>query len=205
MSSRRSPVAEFSDVPDGILLRRLGAEEADRRADRLAEIYQRALGYGAEPAGRWAGNVRTMVHDYAGATVLAAVDVDPVAETDDTGAETDDIIGFLVGFDLDLQHWWPRQVEGALRERGHGDWLEDAFELMDLQVHPSAQGRGVGTALLTRQLADMPHRRMVLSTDPEGRARALYRRLGFVDLVPDFVYAGTDYRAALMGWVRPTV
>lgn len=173
---------------DAWVLRRLPRDEAVTRADQLAGIYGAAMGYAAEPVGRWAEVLRGTAQDYAGATVLAA--------EGGSGA----ILGFLYGFDLDREHWWPREVAGTLTERGHGAWLEDAFELMELQVHPLAQGRGIGSALVRRQCAEMPHSRMLLATHPDGRARLLYRRLGFVDLAPDFVYAGTTERAALMGW-----
>lgn len=163
-------------------------DEAVARADQLAELYGAAMGYAAEPVGRWAEVLRGTAHAYAGATVLTAED------------SSGEILGFLYGFDVNRENWWPREVAGTLTERGHGEWLEDAFELMDLQVHPRAQGRGIGSGLLRRQCAEMPHARMLLATHPAGRARHLYRRLGFVDLAPDFVYAGTTERAALMGW-----
>lgn len=175
-----------------IVLRRLEGTEAVHRAEQLATVYGRAQGSRAEPLPHVAETVRTSIRDYAGATVLAAL----------SGGAEGEIVGFLWGYDLQLQHWWPQQIEGDLRARGHSVWLEDAFELTELDVLPELQGRGVGTALLTRQLTDMPQRRAVLSTEPEGRARGLYRRLGFVDLVPDFAYAGTTHRAALMGWER---
>ncbi|WP_162802188.1 GNAT family N-acetyltransferase [Ornithinimicrobium murale] len=174
------------------VLSRLSRTEAVACSGRIAEIYALALGSQAEPAEHFADTFRTCVQEYDGATVLAAR----------PGGGEGPIVGFLYGFDLQLKHWWPQQIEGALHRRGHAKWLEDAFELVELQVHPEEQARGIGTALLNRQLADMPHRRAVLSTDPDGRARALYRRLGFVDLAPDFTYHGTSYRAALMGWDR---
>lgn len=56
--------------------------------------------------------------------------------------------------------------------------------IADIEVHPDHQGRGVGTALLRRMLADadarcLPVRLQVLKGNP---ARRLYSRLGFVDV-----------------------
>ncbi|WP_109471301.1 GNAT family N-acetyltransferase [Ornithinimicrobium cavernae] len=188
-------MADRAQLSGAVVLRRCGPAEALENSGRLAEIYGLALGARAEPSEHFAATFRTCIQTYDGATVLAAV----------SGGGEGQIVGFLYGYDLQLQHWWPQEVAGPLRAAGHGGWLSDAFELVELQVHPAAQGRGVGTALLTRQLVEMPHRRALLTADPEGRARVLYRRLGFRDLVPDFAYAGTAHRAALMGWERATV
>lgn len=172
-------------------VRRLGRSEAVARASRVAEIYRAALGAQAEPTSHFAKTFRSCMETYDGATVLAGLD-----------SADGELVGFLYGFDLQRGHWWPQQVEPSLREAGHSDWLEDCFELVELEVDPVWQGRGIGTRLLTQQLSEMPHRRALLATDPDGRARGLYQRMGFVDLVPDFVYAGTTYRATLMGWDR---
>lgn len=179
-------------MSEHITVRRFGRVEAVARSGRIAEIYGAALGRQAEPVAHFAETFRHAMESYAGATVLAAL----------RESEDGEVLGFLYGFDLELQHWWPQQVAGPVRAAGHGDWLDDCFEIVELEVDPAHQGRGIGTALLTRQLAEMTHRRAMLAADPQGRARDLYRRLGFVDLVPDFVYEGTDYRAALMGWDR---
>lgn len=179
-------------MADHIMVRRFGRAEAVARSGRIAEIYGAALGRDAEPIAHFANTFRNCMESYAGATVLAALG----------GGEDGEVLGFLYGFDLQLQHWWPQQVAGPVRAAGHAAWLDDCFELVELEVDPAHQGRGIGTALLTRQLAEMSHRRAMLAADPEGRARGLYRRLGFIDLVPDFHYSGTAYRAALMGWDR---
>ncbi|WP_247091696.1 GNAT family N-acetyltransferase [Ornithinimicrobium sp. F0845] len=163
--------------------------EALELAPRLAGIYGRAMRREAEPVDHFESTFRRCVGEYDGATVLVA-------------SRGEDTVGFLYGFDLQLGHWWPQQIEGPVRAAGHGHWLTEAFELVELQVTPEAQGLGVGSALLSRQLSEMPHQRALLATDPDGRARMLYRRIGFRDLVPDFVYAGTSYRATLMGWER---
>ena len=55
-------------------------------------------------------------------------------------------------------------------------------------------------ALLTRLVDGVPYRAALLSTyDQEGRARTLYRHLGFVDLVSGFRFPLQAQRYALMG------
>ena len=73
--------------------------------------------------------------------------------------------------------------------------LADYFELTELHVHPSAQGRGIGEALLTELLSRVDAPRALLST-PEGPTRAwrLYRRIGFTDLLRNYHFTG-DSRA----------
>ena len=84
---------------------------------------------------------------------------------------------------------------------GHAEWQKNAFELAELAVDPAVQGRGIGSALITAFLADGATEKVLLSTDmdEEGRARDLYRRFGFIDLVRDFRYPGFDDRAIIMG------
>ena len=50
-------------------------------------------------------------------------------------------------------------------------------------VHPRAQGRGLGAALVTKSLAALAaegHREVLLAVHAESRAKGLYERLGFV-------------------------
>ncbi len=57
------------------------------------------------------------------------------------------------------------------------------FYLQDLLVHPSWQGRGLGTALLKHIVERYAHvRQKVLLTDDEHRQHALYRSAGFDDV-----------------------
>lgn len=67
---------------------------------------------------------------------------------------------------------------------------EDEVRLVDIALLPVHRGRGIGTALMTRLLADaaelgLPVR---LHVDPYGTARRLYLRLGFASVSSDGVY-----------------
>ncbi|MFI6427947.1 GNAT family N-acetyltransferase [Promicromonospora sp. NPDC050880] len=169
-------------------VRALETPEVLRRADELARIYQRAFGYSDERRDHFRDTRLAYLPLYDGALTLGAFD-------------GTDLVGFVYGFDYQPGHWWPQQVGPALAHAGHAGWTDDAFELNELEVLPEHQGRGHGTALLRELLSRVAHRHTLLSTtaDPGDRAKVLYRRLGFVDLVPGFRYAGVAEPANIMG------
>lgn len=61
----------------------------------------------------------------------------------------------------------------------------DCIDLQNIEIDPTYQGRGLGTEIVRRVLVDaknhsIPVRLQVLKVNP--RARALYERLGFVQI-----------------------
>jgi ribosomal protein S18 acetylase RimI-like enzyme len=60
---------------------------------------------------------------------------------------------------------------------------EDTLFLSNIEIAPSFQGRGLGTAIIRDLLAEASNRRLPvrLQTNRSNPARQLYRRLGFVD------------------------
>mgnify|MGYP000969833547 CR=1 FL=1 len=77
---------------------------------------------------------------------------------------------------------------------------EGTFDLYWIAVHPSAQGAGVGTLLLTeveRRLADAHARLVIIETSSQPLytpTRAFYERRGYREVarVPDFYTEGDD-------------
>lgn len=173
-------------------IRVLETAEVLRRADELARVYQRAFGYSDERRDHFRDTRLAYLPLYDGALTLGAF-------------EHETLVGFVYGFDYQDDHWWPQQVGPALTAAGHAAWTKDTFELNELEILPEHQGRGLGTALLRELLGRTTHRHTLLSTtaDPADRAKVLYRRLGFVDLVPGFRYAGVNEPANIMGRRRP--
>ncbi|MFI6516663.1 GNAT family N-acetyltransferase [Spirillospora sp. NPDC050679] len=118
--------------------------------------------------------------------------------------------GFAYGFHGERGQWWHDVVHGALVRLGGeehaAEWLDDPFEVAELHVHPEAQGRGLGRALLTGLCAGRPERTVVLSTlhaADDTPARRLYRSVGMVDLLTDFEFPGGGPRYAVMGGRLP--
>lgn len=118
-------------------------------------------------------------------------------------ATIDDIpAGFIYGYDTHPGQWWYDTIHPAMTAAGHANWQNGAFELAEIAVDPAVQGRGIGTALIEAFLAEVPDRTILLSAsaDPADRAKDLYHRFGFINLLPDFRYpGGEDDPAIIMG------
>ncbi|RSS81697.1 GNAT family N-acetyltransferase [Streptomyces sp. WAC06614] len=122
------------------------------------------------------------------------------------GAFTADgaLAGFVYGMPNDRAHWWSTVVEPYLRATGTDGWLDRAFVITELHVHPGFQGHGVGRALITRITDAATEPRSILSAiDTESPARALYRSLGYVDLARQVRFPSAGLPYAVMGAPLP--
>ncbi len=112
------------------------------------------------------------------------------------------MVGVGYGYRGAPGQWWHDEVHRGLvlidRCSAQRE-LADYFELTELHVHPGAQGRGIGKALLTELLSKVDAPRALLST-PEGPTRAwrLYRRLGFTDLLRHYHFTGDSREFAVL-------
>jgi ribosomal protein S18 acetylase RimI-like enzyme len=121
------------------------------------------------------------------------------------------IQGFAYGFRGERGQWWHDVVRDALVRTGgveHAErWLDDAFEVAELHVHPDHQGRGIGRRLLNTLCEGRPERTVVLSTLDRGPeetpARRLYRSVGMIDLLAGFEFPGGGPPYAVMGATLP--
>ncbi|OLF08650.1 GNAT family N-acetyltransferase [Actinophytocola xinjiangensis] len=122
--------------------------------------------------------------------------------------QNDTMIGIAYGYRGAAGQWWHEQVRRGVVERtgveAANHWLDDYFELTEVHVRPTAQGRGVGEALLRRLLARVPAGKVLLST-PEGPSRAwrLYHRLGFADVLRDYRFTGDPRPFGVLGRTLP--
>ncbi|MCW2898121.1 MAG: GCN5-related N-acetyltransferase [Streptosporangiaceae bacterium] len=120
-----------------------------------------------------------------------------------------DVAGFAYGFRGLPGQWWHDVVREALADaagKPHAkSWMDDAFEVAELHVHPAYQGHGLGRRLLAALCADRDERTVVLSTlDRAGSpARRLYSSVGMTDLLRDFAFPGGGQPYAIMGSPLP--
>jgi ribosomal protein S18 acetylase RimI-like enzyme len=113
------------------------------------------------------------------------------------------LVGFGYGYQGQPGEWWHDVVAAAIGRDQTVRWLSDAFELAELHVEPAHQGLRAGRRLLDTLLEATTSRTVVLSThDAETAARALYRSVGFVDLLRDFCFPGNQEVYAVLGLHR---
>lgn len=125
--------------------------------------------------------------------------------------ESGRLVGISYGYFGRKGQWWHDQVYLGLRSNAGKPaadaWMSDYFELTELHVLPSAQGTGLGERLLRRLLADVAQDgpQQVLLSTPEGTSRAwrLYRRVGFVDVLRKYLFAGDPRPFAVLGTSLP--
>ncbi|MDT0328826.1 GNAT family N-acetyltransferase [Nocardiopsis lambiniae] len=108
-------------------------------------------------------------------------------------------IGFAYAFHGARGQWWHDTVSAGLRAEGGRAgarrWMTDAFEIAEVHVHPEAQNRGIGRAVLHALCSDRPERTAVLSTRAgPTAARHLYRSCGFVEVLEEFSFPGSPDR-----------
>jgi ribosomal protein S18 acetylase RimI-like enzyme len=159
---------------------------------------------------------RSIMERHAGYAAFRAIAVLQATGAGPTGDEpawtspagNGTLIAFAYGFHGEGGQWWHDLVSQAVTSvRGRqtaADWLTDSFEIAEVHVLPGHQGQGTGQAMMLRLTAGRPERTAVLSTmDADTRARRLYRRLGFTDLIAGFAFAGTEDPYAIMGAPLP--
>jgi len=89
------------------------------------------------------------------------------------------VTGMCYGYRGAGGQWWHDAVTASLGSEARKVWMEDSFELVEIAVHPKAQGQGVGGGLIRELLNERAETTCVLSTRTDSRAHLLYERHGF--------------------------
>lgn len=191
----------------------LSPRDMQNRLGEALSVYVDAMSYprGTEGqrASMWVEHTRR--RGWRGVAAVEADVGDSEMPTDEQLAQAP-LLGVAYGYRGAPDQWWQQQVVRGLRHVGrpHADitrLMGDYFELTELHIHPSAQGRGLGEALARRLLSDRAEAHVLLST-PEingepNRAWRLYRRLGFVDVIRGYHFAGDPRAFAVLGRALP--
>jgi len=212
MTGARPGWHTLTRVWGGLELRELGAGEFLANLDACTRVYAAAMN---PPEYQLPGRHSIMERHagYAAFRAIAVIQADGAGSTGDEPAWTSPagngpLIAFAYGFHGEGGQWWHDLVSQAVTTvRGRetaADWLTNSFEIAEVHVLPGHQGQGTGQAMMLRLTAGRPERTAVLSTmDADTRARRLYRRLGFTDLIAGFAFAGTEDPYAIMGAPLP--
>ncbi len=169
-------------------VREVAPEELLGRADEVREVFRAALGY--PPMESRVVSLGEVIARHARREHFRAL----------AAYSGDRLVGFTYGCLGAPGQWWHDQVARALGPAGRTRWLDGAFELVELHVHPEFQGRGLGGALHDRLLEGVTLPTAVLSTRrQEGSAMALYRRRGWRVLVEDMRFPGVHEAFRIMG------
>jgi ribosomal protein S18 acetylase RimI-like enzyme len=189
----------------------LSPRDMQRRLDDALAIYVDAMRYprGTEDhrASMWLEHSRR-----PGWKAVAAVDAPVNHQGSADVLVSAPMIGVAYGYCGAPDQWWQQQVVQGMRREGLaqaqiGSLMDSYFELTELHIHPRAQGRGLGEALVRRLLDGRGESYVLLST-PEIRGEAnrawrLYRRLGFTDVIRDHHFAGDPRPFAILGRTLP--
>lgn len=193
----------------------LSPDDMRNRLGEALSVYVGAMRYprGTEDqrASMWMEHTRRR-----GWKAVAAVDVSAGLEVDAAGLipgrahdfATAPLLGVAYGYCGAPDQWWQQQVIQGLNRAGRtaadiSGLMNSYFELTELHIHPSAQGRGLGEALARRLLSDRTESNVLLSTPEingeDNRAWRLYRRLGFTDVIRGYHFAGDPRPFAILG------
>jgi ribosomal protein S18 acetylase RimI-like enzyme len=171
----------------GITITELDAGAVDRHRSEMALVHQAAFGKDDAYMEAYRDVELPEMAAYAGFRCVVA-------------HENGRMVGFVLGYNATANPAWYRNVAEAVRATPFASWLEDAWYLGDIAVHPDAQRRGIGSTLHGMIVASVPGRDLVLITfHGDHPAQRFYRRHGWRVLVADFVYRPGSPLTTLMG------
>lgn len=188
----------------GPVLIELSPQEMRRRLTEALSVYVAAMGYprGTElhRAPMWAEHILRPGWRAVGA----------LAPEGDEGHRP--LVAIAYCYRGAPHQWWHQQVRDGMRRAGWSHerseaMLADYVELTELHVSPEAQGHRLGERLLLALLDGRRESAVLLSTPEvageDNRAWRLYRRMGFVDVVRRFHFAGDSRPFAVLGRELP--
>ncbi len=123
-----------------------------------------------------------------------------LGEAEEAAAPSHGVVGMTYGYRSQRGQWWRDAVARGLDRKTRKRWLGNAYELVEIAVHPDFQGQGIGALLVDNLLTGRPESTCVLSTRTDSRAHELYGRLGF-EVVKEMAFTPGGARFYVMGKV----
>lgn len=119
-----------------------------------------------------------------------------------TVAETNRLAGFAYGYQTAPNQWWHDTVTADLPPDIIQRWFSNAFELVELAVHPDHQGQGVGSMLHAQIVQHAASRPVVTSTlEHDNPAVAFYLQRGWQVVRNQFRYPGHTDPSLILGFL----
>ncbi|MGE1127160.1 GNAT family N-acetyltransferase [Bacillus wiedmannii] len=114
--------------------------------------------------------------------------------------DENEVIGFTYGYRSLEGQYYNQLMREVLNREQVDQWLEDCFEFVELAVDPQYQNEGLGTKLHNELLEGISNRTSVLTTQINNeKARSLYERLDWVDVLEPFHPSKNDVSYVIMG------
>ncbi|MGH3497254.1 MAG: GNAT family N-acetyltransferase [Nocardioidaceae bacterium] len=164
--------------------------QALARRDALVAVYRRAFTVSYAAGDHWGDEVLPTHGARAGFRFLGALDPPAGPDGADScgepvGPDPETVVGLVYGYTGEHGQRWTDRAAGVLTQEQSQRWLGGHFEVVEIAVDPSRQGRGIGRLLHDGLLAQLPHTRALLSTDDKQTpAMNLYRASGWKVLAP---------------------
>ncbi|MER2261491.1 MAG: GNAT family N-acetyltransferase [Psychrobacillus sp.] len=115
-------------------------------------------------------------------------------------SDTNECIGFAYGYKSEEGQYYRGLLEQELTAEEASVWLTDCFEFVELLVHPSYRGNGLGKRLTEKLVGNYPAQTALLTTKTSNQiAKALYTSLGWVVVKGDFFPSPNDGPYVIMG------
>ncbi len=119
--------------------------------------------------------------------------------------DENEVVGFTYGYRSLEGQYYNQLMREALNLEQADEWLQDCFEFVELAVHPQYRNEGLGMKLHNELLEGISNRTSILTTQINyEKARSLYKRLDWVDVLEPFHPSKSDAPYAIMGKILKT-
>jgi GNAT superfamily N-acetyltransferase len=114
--------------------------------------------------------------------------------------DENEVVGFTYGYRSLEEQYYNQLMREALNLEQADEWLQDCFEFVELAVHPQYRNEGLGMKLHNELLEGISNRTSILTTQINNeKARSLYERLDWVDVLEPFHPSKNDVSYVIMG------